>query len=153
MAATDQRRRLIGCQHLDLNVPDVREEVTRISNLQGAIATDMAAGGQAHAELIDAHAGNDAASQAAALLLTASLSESVEAVKGLNERDLLECLISPGRGALEFQDAFAALRRDAWYLHRKENDAWYFANIENLGRRVQRRAEGTGAASPSLALR
>jgi predicted AAA+ superfamily ATPase len=77
---------LIGCQHLDLNVPDVREEVTRISALQGAIATDIAAGGQAHAELIDAHAGNDAASQAAALLLTASLSESVEAVKGLNER-------------------------------------------------------------------
>jgi hypothetical protein len=133
---------LIGCQHLDLNVPDVREEVTRISALQGAIATDIAAGGQAHAELIDAHAGNDAASHAAALLLTASLSESVEAVKGLNERDLLECLISPGRVALEFQDAFAALRRDAWYLHRKENDAWYFANIENLGRRVQRRAEG-----------
>jgi hypothetical protein len=123
---------LIGCQHLDLNVPDVREEVTRISALQGAIATDIAAGGQAHAELIDAHAGNDAASQAAALLLTASLSESVEAVKGLNVRDLLECLISPGRGALEFQDAFAALCRDAWY----------FANVENLGRRVQRRAEG-----------
>ena len=33
---------LIGCQHLDLNIPDVREEINRISNLQGAIAHDIA---------------------------------------------------------------------------------------------------------------
>ena len=46
---------LIGCQHLALNVSDVRDEINNISNLQGAIATDVAAGGSAHAEVVDAN--------------------------------------------------------------------------------------------------
>ena len=131
---------LIGCQHLALNVSDVRDEINNISNLQGAIATDVAAGGSAHAEVVDANLNSDAASQVAALILTASLSESVDAVKGLTKSQLLECLVAPTRPAQEFQQAFDALRADAWYLHRKENDAWYFSNNENLRKRIDNRA-------------
>src|SRR5271166_1792768 len=105
---------LIGCQHLDLNIGEVREEINKISNLQGAIAHDIAAGGTAVAELVDANLGNDAASQITSLLLTASLSESVDAVKGFTKVQLLECLIAPSRTAIEFQDAFEALRSGAW---------------------------------------
>ncbi len=61
---------LIGCQHLNLNIGDVREEINRISNLQGAIAHDIAAGGTAIAEVVDAHHHSDAASQLASLILT-----------------------------------------------------------------------------------
>src|SRR5262249_38409752 len=50
-------------------------------------------------------------------------------------------MIAPNRGVVEFQDAFEAFRGDAWYLHRKENDAWYFSNIENLRKRIDHRAE------------
>ena len=132
---------LIGCQHLNLNIGDVREEINRISNLQGAIAHDIAAGGTAAAEVVDANLHSDAASQLASLLLTASLSESVEAVKGFTKPQMLECLIAPNRTAIEFQDAFEALRSMAWYLHRKENDAFYFSNIENLQKRIDSRAE------------
>lgn len=131
---------LIGCQHLNLNVSDVREEINRISNLQGAIAHDIAAGGASIAELVDSNQSNDAASQIAALLLTASLSESVDAVKGFTKVQLLECLIAPHRTVIEFEDAFEALRKDAWYLHKKQNDAWYFSNIENLRKRIDSRA-------------
>ncbi len=131
---------LIGCQHLNLNISDVREEINKISNLQGAVAHDIAANGAAVAELVDANLGNDAASQITALLLTASLSESVDAVKGFTKVQFLECLIAPNRSVLEFQDAFEAFRSDAWYLHRKENDAWYFSNIENLRKRIDSRA-------------
>ena len=49
-------------------------------------------------------------------------------------------MIAPQRGVIEFQDAFEAFRSDAWYLHRKENDAWYFSNIENLRKRIDNRA-------------
>ena len=132
---------LIGCQHLNLNVGDVREEINRISNLQGAIAHDIAAGGAAAAEVVDAHQHSDAASQLASLILTASLSESIDAVKGFTKPQMLECLIAPKRTAIEFQDAFEALRSMAWYLHRKENDAFYFSNIENLQKRIDNRAE------------
>src|ERR1017187_2625958 len=131
---------LIGCQHLNLNLSEVREETNKISNLQGAIAHEIAAGGSAVAELVDASFTNDAASQIASLLLTASLSESVDAVKGFTKIQLLECLIAPQKSVIEFQDAFEAFRRDAWYLHRKENDAWYFSNIENLRKRIDNRA-------------
>ena len=54
---------------------------------------------------------------------------------------MLEYLIAPNRTAIEFQDAFEALRSEAWYLHRKENDAFYFSNIENLRKRIDNRAE------------
>lgn len=131
---------LIGCQHLDLNLMDVREEINKISNLQGAIAHDVAAAGAAVAEVVDANSNNDAATQCAALLLTGSLSESVDAVKGFSRPQMLEYLISPNRTAIEFQDAFEALKADAWYLHRKENDAYYFSNIENLRKRIDNRA-------------
>ena len=131
---------LIGCQHLDLNASDVREEINRISNLQAAVAHDIAANGQAVAELVDANQSNDAASQLAALLLTASLSEAVEGVKGFTKLQLLEYLVAPNRGVMTFQEAFEALRADAWYLHRKENDAWYFSPTENLRKRIDNRA-------------
>jgi hypothetical protein len=122
---------LIGCQHLNLNIGDVREEINKISNLQGAIAHDIAAGGTAIAEVVDANQHSDAASQLASLILTASLSESVDAVKGFAKPQMLECLIAPNRTAIEFQDAFEAFRGGAWYLHRKENDAFYFSNAQD----------------------
>lgn len=128
---------LIGCQHLDLNIPEVREELNRISNLQGAISTDVASGGEAHAELIDGTKESDAATQVARLLLTSSLSEAVDAVKGLTQQQVIEILVAPHRSALEFQAAFEDLRRECWYLHRKENDAWYFSNLENLKKRIE----------------
>ena len=131
---------LIGCQHLDLSISDVREELNRISNLQAAISTDVSDQDTAHAETIDGNTGNDAAGQIARLLLTASLSESVDAVKGLTKQQIIEMLVAPHRTALEFDTAFEDLRKECWYLHRKENEAWYFSNIENLKKRIENRA-------------
>ena len=139
---------LIGCQHLNLNLMDVREEINKISNLQGAIAHDVAAAGAAVAETVDGHNQNDAASQCAALLLTGSLSESVDAVKGFAKPQMIEYLIAPNRTAIEFQEAFEALKAGAWYLHRKDNDAFYFSNIENLQKRIENRA--LTAAQPKI---
>src|SRR5260370_20762075 len=101
---------LIGCQHLNLNLMDVREEINKISNLQGAIAHDVASGGGAVAETVDGHNKNDAASQCAALLLTGSLSESVDAVKGFAKPQMLANSLTPSRTAIEFQEAFESLQ-------------------------------------------
>lgn len=137
---------LIGCQHLDLTISDVRDEVNRIGDLEGAMTTDVsAADGSAHAQAIAATRGNPAATQVAKLLLTASLSQSVEAVKGLSEASLIEYLIVPDRSPSEFAEAFAELQTACWYLHRKTNDVWYFSKVENLRKRVQNRAVGAPA--------
>jgi hypothetical protein len=133
---------LIGCQHLDLSLDDVREEIIRIGKLEGALTKDVSStDGSAHAQIVDQNKGNDAATQAAKMLLTASLSESVDAIKGLTKSTLIEYLIAPHRSASEFDDAFDELQTECWYLHKKDNDAWYFSNIENLRKRIQNRAE------------
>lgn len=132
---------LIGCQHLDLTMQDVRDEINRIGKLEGALTTDVASSdNSAHAETIDANKGNNAATMAAKLLLTASLSENVDSVKGISKSNLIEYLVAPDRNSLEFDEAFEELRKECWYLHKKDNDIWYFSNIENLRKRIENRA-------------
>lgn len=138
---------LIGCQHLDLTIQDVRDEINRIGKLEGALSTDVASSDKsAHAETIDANKGNNAATMSAKLLLTASLSENVDSVKGINKSTLIEYLVSPDRNASEFDEAFEELRKECWYLHKKENDIWYFSNVENLRKRIENRASNAPQA-------
>lgn len=133
---------LVGCQHLDFSLGDVREEIIRIGKLEGALTKDVSStDGSAHAQIVDQNKGNDAATQAAKLLLTASLSESVDAIKGLSKSTLIEYLIAPHRSASEFDHAFDELQTECWYLHKKDNEVWYFSNIENLRKRIQNRAD------------
>ncbi len=132
---------LIGLQHLDLNDSEAREEINRIADLRNAIVRDIADAGAAHAETIDASMNSDAATQVATLLIGASLSTTPEGVKGLTLSGALEVLVAPQRSVLEFKAAFDALKRDAWYLHHGRDDRYYFANDENLTKRIASEAE------------
>ncbi len=134
---------LIGCQHLDLRHRDVREEVRRISDLQDAISHDICNEDEetAKAQLVDQQVGNDSASQIASMILTASLSESVEGVKGLTFSQATEYLIAPNRPASDFINAFDSFKALTWFLHKKENEAWYFSKLENLNKRLENRAK------------
>ncbi len=135
---------LIGCQHLDLSLQDIRDGVTNIYDLSGAIAHDIAGTGneRGHAQVIDEQMGGDAASQIASLLLMASLPEANGAVKGLTQPQVIENLVAPHRSAIEFDDAFEKLRTECWYLHRRDNEAWVFARNENLRKKIEKYAEG-----------
>jgi predicted AAA+ superfamily ATPase len=65
---------LVGCQHIDLSQPDVRDVITNVYDLSGAIAHDIAGTGteRAHAQTIDDQTDTDAASQVARLVLLSS---------------------------------------------------------------------------------
>jgi hypothetical protein len=141
---------LVGCQHIDLSRPDVRDIVTGVYDLSGAIAHDIAGTGaeKAHAQTIDDQTDNDAASQVSRILLLSSLSEASDAVKGLTKSQVVENLVAPLRSPLEFDEAFEKLRTECWYLHRKENDAWYFSKNENLKKKIEKYA--TTAAQPKI---
>ncbi len=129
---------LIGAQHFDLSIPDVRDKLTEISGMRDVIARDVwDAQGAAHAQIIDAQRGNDAAAQVASLLLTASLSTAVNAVKGLTREELVECLVTPGREPSEFLAAFEEVRKTAWYLHHTPEGRFYFDRQENLTKLLQ----------------
>ena len=71
----------------------------------------------AHAQIIDLQTGKEAATQVGSLLLTASLSTAVNAVKGLTREEMVECLVSPLREPSDFLAAFEELEKVAWYLH------------------------------------
>ena len=129
---------LIGPQHFALSNSEVREKLTEISGMRDVIATDLwDAQRSAHAQVIDLEAGKDTAMQVGSLLLTASLSTAVNAVKGLTREEMVECLVSPLREPSEFLGAFEALDGAAWYLHRTPEDRFYFDRQENLTKLLQ----------------
>ncbi len=131
------RKPLIGPQHFDLSIPDVRDKLTEISGMRDVIAKDLWDSQQsAHAQIIDLQTGKEAATQLGSLLLTASLSTAVNAVKGLTAEEMVECLTTPLREPSDFLAAFEELEKVAWYLHHNEG-RYYFDRQENLTKLLQ----------------
>jgi hypothetical protein len=129
---------LIGPQHFDLGIQEVRDKLTEISGMRDVIAKDLWDGNaSAHAQVIDLQTGKAAATQVGSLLLTASLSTEVNAVKGLTREEMVECLVSPLREPSEFLAAFEALEKSAWYLHHTPEGRYYFDRQENLTKLLQ----------------
>ncbi len=129
---------LIGPQHFDLAIPDVRDKLTEISGMRDVIAKDLWDAQQsAHAQVIDLQTGKEAATQVSALLLSASLSTAVNAVKGLTREEMVECLVSPLREPSEFLTAFDQIEQVAWYLHHTPEGRYYFDRQENLTKLLQ----------------
>lgn len=129
---------LIGPQHFDLSIPDVRDKLTEISGMRDVIAKDLwDAQRSAHAQVIDLQTGKEAATQVGSLLLSASLSTAVNAVKGLMREEMVECLVSPLREPSEFLAAFDELEKVAWYLHHTPEGRYYFDRQENLTKLLQ----------------
>ncbi|MEJ5301143.1 MAG: anti-phage-associated DUF499 domain-containing protein [Thermodesulforhabdaceae bacterium] len=129
---------LIGPQHFDLSIPEVRDKLTEISGMRDVIARDIWDAQQSsHAQLIDLKTGKDSAMQVSVLLLTASLSTAVNAVKGLTREEMVECLVTPLREPSEFLSAFEELEKIAWYLHHTPEGRYYFDRQENLTKLLQ----------------
>lgn len=129
---------LIGPQHFDLSIAEVRDKLTEISGMRDVIAKDLWDSQQsAHAQVIDLQTGKEAATQVGSLLMTASLSTAVNAVKGLTLEEMVECLISPLREPSEFLAAFEELEKVAWYLHHTAEGRYYFDRQENLTKLLQ----------------
>ncbi len=129
---------LVGPQHFDLSVAEVRDKLTEISGMRDVIAKDIWDAQQsAHAQVIDLETGKNAAAQVSALVLTASLSTAVNAVKGLTREEMVECLASPLREPSEYLAAFEELEKVAWYLHHTPEGRYYFDRQENLTKLLQ----------------
>jgi hypothetical protein len=129
---------LIGPQHFDLSIPEVRDKLTEISGMRDVIAKDLWDAQQsAHAQIIDLQTGKEAALQIGVLLLTSSFSTAVNAVKGLTCEEMVECLISPLREPSDFLAAFEGLEKVAWYVHHTPEGRYYFDRQENLTKLLQ----------------
>lgn len=139
---SDEDIYLIGAQHFDLSISEVREKLADISEMRDVISRDLwDANHGAHAQIIDDKEGNNYAKQVSTLLFTASLSTSLDAVKGLTESELLEYLIDPHNQASTYRKAFNELQKSAWYLHQNSEGRIYFNRNENLIKKLQVYAE------------
>lgn len=133
---------LIGAQHFDLRLPEVRDKLAEISEMRDVIAKDLwDSTDSAHAQVIDISAGNSFAKQSGTLLLTASLSTAVNSIKGLSEPEMLECLIDPIHQGSDYRASFAELEKSAWYLHKTKEGRYYFDHQENLTKKLEGYAE------------
>ncbi len=130
---------LIHPYDLDLNLDEIASEVRTINpSLSEAIAHDIAHAGAAEVEEIDAANGNTDASDAARLILVASLSTTPGAIHGLREYQLVDCLQSPGRDLSTFKaNVLDKLAVRAWYLHNSADGRLYFKNQQNLAAKLR----------------
>lgn len=124
---------------LDLNLDEIASEVRTINpSLSEAIAHDVAHGGDAEVEQIDAANGNTDASDAARLILIASLSSTPGAIHGLREYQLVDCLQRPGRDLSTFKaNVLDKLATRAWYLHNSTDGRLFFKNQQNLAAKLR----------------
>jgi hypothetical protein len=133
---------LIHPYDVDLNVDEMASEIRTINpSLSEAIAHDIAHDGDAEVEQIDAANGNTDASEAARLILIASLSTTPGAIHGLREYQLVDCLQRPGRDLSTFKtNVLDKLATRAWYLHNSADGRLYFKNQQNLAAKLRSQA-------------
>ncbi len=129
---------LIGAQHFDFSIQEVRGKLGEIGDMSPIIAHDIwGDNGDACAQSVNSTHHSDAASQVASLLYTASLSTAVNAVKGISKEELWECLVDPMRPQDTFAKAFDDLETECWYLHHSADGRYYFDRQENLLKMLQ----------------
>jgi len=146
---------LIHPYDLDLNLDEIASEVRTINpSLSEAIAHDIAHSGDAEVEQIDLVNGNSDASDAARLILVASLSTTPGAIHGLREYQLVDCLQRPGRDLSTFKaNVLDKLATRAWYLHNSTDGRLYFKNQQNLAAKLRSMALSLHAETVERMLR
>lgn len=146
---------MIHAHNLDLNDPDTRGEVISINpTLDNAISHDIAATGQAIAEIMDSHLGGTDAQDATTLLLVSSLANVPNGVLGLSLSEVVSYLCTPGRDVSKLpKDILGVLTTKAWYLHSNREGKLYFKNIQNLVAKLKTTAEGYNRESSLKQLR
>ena len=134
---------LVHPYDLNLNHDEISSEVRTINpTLSEAIAHDVAHAGDAEVEQIDSANGNTDASEAARLILVASLSTTPGAIHGLREFQLVDCLQRPGRDLSTFKvNVVDKLATRAWYLHNSADGRLFFKNQQNLAAKLRATAQ------------
>lgn len=146
---------LIHPYDLDLNLDEIASEIRTINPaLSEAIAHDIAHAGDAEVEQIDIANGNSDASDAARLILIASLSTTPGAIHGLREHQLVDCLQRPGRDLSTFKtNVLDKLATRAWYLHNSADGRLFFKNQQNLAAKLRSTAQSLHSETVDRMLR
>ena len=130
---------LIATHDIDLGDRETLTEINQVNpTLENAIAHDIASGGKAVAEVIDANlGGGEDAQDVMRLLLVASLGNVPNTIKGLVVPEIITYLCAPGRDISRLQnEIIARVVTAAWYLHSTSDGRLHLRNVQNLVARV-----------------
>jgi len=127
------RKYLINVFDFDLNDKAMLTTVTQIKQeLSNAIAHDIAAGGKAIAEEIDAQYQQDLVGDVSKLILVASLANVPNALLGLTLQEIIGNLCEPGRDIGGLKRALDEFQARAWYLEHDKEGKLLFKNVKNM---------------------
>lgn len=138
-----EKRYLINAHDLDLNDRETLSEINQINNsLENAVSYDIASGGQAVAEILDANLGGGDAQDVMKLLLASSLSNVAGGTRGLTIPEIVANLCAPGRDIAKLKnEVINRLVTTAWYLHAGRDGRLFVKNVQNLVARLRTTAE------------
>jgi hypothetical protein len=148
-------KRLVAAHDLDFNDQETLSEINQInSTLGNAISHDVASGGGAVAEVMDANQGTTDARDVCRLLLISSLANVPNAVVGLTIPEIVANLCAPGRDVSRLKtDVLEKLSTAAWYLHSNRDGKLFFKNVENLNAKLESLAKSYVGEQPLKELR
>jgi hypothetical protein len=133
---------LISPHDFDLNDRETLAEITLVNpTVENAIGHDIASGGKAVAEIMDANLGSTDSEDICKLLLVASLANIPNAVLGLSISEVASYLCSPGRDLTKVKEILGILATKAWYLHSNKEGKLFFKNVQNLVAKLKTTAE------------
>ncbi|MCB8978659.1 MAG: DUF499 domain-containing protein [Ardenticatenaceae bacterium] len=146
---------LIHPYDIDLNHKDTLVQVSRINpKLENAISHDIASGGTAEAETIDANRSGQDAQDTATLLFMASLSNVPGTPRGLTRSEVVSHLCAPGRDVSQLEkNVLRPFFTSAWYLHTDTDGRLFFKDVQNLNARLKTTAESYNRQSSLKELR
>ena len=136
---TDRDPYLIAAHDIDLGSRETLTEINQVNpTLENTITHDIASGGGAVAEVMDANLGEGEDTQdVMRLLLVASLGNVPGAIKGLTIPEIIAYLCAPGRDISRLQnEVISRLITAAWYLHSTNDGRLHLRNVQNLNARV-----------------
>jgi hypothetical protein len=150
-----ERKGLVAAHDLDFNDPETVSEINQINNTLGnAISHDVASGGAAVAEIMDANLGTKDTRDTCRLLLISSLANVPNAVVGLTVPEIIANLCAPGRDVSRLNtDVLEKLTTAAWYLHSNRDGKLFFKNVENLNAKLESLAKSYIGEQPLKELR
>jgi len=145
---------LVHPYDIDLNNRELLAEITAINpTLDNAIGHDIASGGKAIAENINANLGGTDARDACTLLLVSSLANVPNAVLGLSLSEIVAYLCAPGRDVSKLNEILGSLSTKAWYLHSSREGKLFFKNVQNLVAKLKTIADSYNRESAIKELR
>jgi len=134
-----EKQYVISVHDIDLNDAETLSEIRQINpSLDNAVSHDIAAQGQAIAEVMDQNLGGTDARDVCRLIFMASLANVPNAVLGLSIPELIAYLSGPGRNLVKLKgDVLEKLATAAWYLHSNRDGKLFFKNVENLNAKLE----------------